>query len=64
MSEQEHDLQMEIGDVGNYYGGLVVVKHVDGTYSWSITNYDGDHFLKIPACLGEALWSYETERSK
>lgn len=44
----------ETNGIGNYYGCLKV-KVVDGQYSWSIENWDGDRWEDIPAELGAML---------
>lgn len=41
---------VRIGGAGNYYGGLHVVKYGRGYY-WSIENYNGHYWEKIPTSL-------------
>lgn len=49
-----------VGMIGNYYGGLTV-RQTGDAYEWSIENYDGHGWEKIPAYLGEALLKFERE---
>jgi hypothetical protein len=53
--------EQEIGNIGNYYGGLSV-KTEDGKCYWSIENYDGNRWEEIPESLYRALKEYETAR--
>jgi hypothetical protein len=53
--------QQEIGNIGNYYGGLSV-KTEDNKCYWSIENYTGYHWEEIPDSLYRALVEYETAR--
>jgi hypothetical protein len=53
--------QQEIGNIGNYYGGLSV-KTEDGKCYWSIENYTGYRWEEIPDSLYRALVEYETAR--
>lgn len=39
-------MSKEIGNIGNYYGGLEV-KEEDGKYFWGIANYDGTRWEEI-----------------
>ena len=55
--------ERSIGEIGNYYGGLVV-KEQDGRYWWSIENYDGNSWDEIPKRLFDALVEFEENRSK
>jgi len=48
----------EIGEIGNYYGGLKV-KEEDGKFFWSIENWNGDSWNEIPQYLYDALMKYE-----
>lgn len=50
----------EIGDIGNYYGGLWI-KQEDGKYFWAIENWDGMHWEEIPQYLYEALIKFNNE---
>lgn len=52
---------MQIGDIGNYYGGLSV-KELDSKFYWSIENYDGAYWEEIPKYLYDALVKFETEK--
>lgn len=54
---------MEIGNIGNYYGGLCVMEE-DGKYFWSIENHDGHDWDEIPKYLYDSLIKYETNRDK
>lgn len=47
-----------IGTIGNYYGGLWV-KEEDGSYYWSIENYNGHHWKEIPKSLYDELIKLE-----
>lgn len=40
-----------IGNVGNYYGGLLAAKTECGGYAWAIENYDGERWQLIPESL-------------
>ena len=39
-------MEIEIGNIGNYYGGLSV-KEENGQYFWGIENYDGTNWEGI-----------------
>lgn len=54
----------DIGGIGNYYGGLTLHKRDDGSFAWSIENWDGHDWQDIPAPLGEALLKYERSRRR
>ena len=49
-----------IGDRGNYYGQLSVVKH-GSKYFWSIENYDGQDWQEITEKLYNTLIEFEGE---
>ena len=49
-----------IGDIGNYYGQLEVVKH-GSKYFWSIENYDGQCWQEITEKLYKTLIEFEGE---
>lgn len=49
-----------IGDIGNYYGKLSVVKH-ESKYFWSIENYDGQDWQEITEKLYNTLIEFEGE---
>lgn len=54
--------QTEIGPIGNYYGGLHLMKQ-DNKYYWVIENYDTDmddveEWHEIPKYLYDALIQY------
>ena len=51
----------EIGDICNYYGGLNV-KQEGEEFFWSIENWDGHRWSKIPKYLFKTLVRYEKER--
>lgn len=58
----------QIGKVGNYYGGLFIMKK-DGKYYWVVENYDTDfdnleHWDECDKKLYDALVSYENRRKK
>jgi hypothetical protein len=52
---------IEVGSIGNYYGGLAV-KQEDGKYFWSIENWDGYNWEEISEKLFTLL--LEEEASK
>ena len=57
---------IDIGDIGNYYGGLSVMGK-NGKYYWIIENHnthfaDIDHWSEIDKELYDALIAYETRR--
>jgi hypothetical protein len=52
--------QTEIGEVGNYYGGLSVMEN-DGAYFWAIENYDGWTPEEITKELYDALLTFNTK---
>ncbi len=54
---------MEIGDIGNHYGGLEIMEK-DGKFLWGIENYNGTAWDEIPKYLYDALVKYETERNE
>lgn len=58
MKKESHT---QIGDIGNYYGGLNV-RSEDGKFFWSIENYDGDNWDEIPKTLYDSLMEYERTR--
>lgn len=55
------DKQTEIGDIGNYYGGLWIKTNEDGFY-WGIENYDGIHWEEIPEKLYNELMEFNHDR--
>lgn len=44
----------EVGDIGNYYGGLIIAE-IDGKYYWAIENYNGAWATEISKDLYEIL---------
>jgi len=44
----------DVGDVGNYYGGLAIMAK-DGVAYWSIENWDGHHWMPCPLPVFAAL---------
>lgn len=48
----------EIGEIGNYYGGLAV-KQEDGKFYWSIENWDGCYWEEISQELYRALLKHD-----
>ena len=54
--------QTEIGEVGNYYGGLSVVEN-NGAYFWAIENYDGWMPEEITKELYYALITFNTKEN-
>lgn len=54
---------IEIGDIGNYYGGLTV-RQDGGKCYWSIEDWDGHRWEEIPPYLYESLIKFEQERAK
>ena len=61
----KNEIKMEttIGTIGNYYGGLSVMKNADKFY-WGIENYDGTEWEEITEELYNNLISFEEKRSK
>jgi hypothetical protein len=51
-------MERKIGSIGNYYGGLYV-KEEDSEYFWSIENWDGHVWNKIPKSLYDELVRYD-----
>jgi len=51
---------MNIGLIGNYYGGLEV-KQEENKFFWGIDNFDGCYFEEIPQYLYIALIKFEQE---
>lgn len=49
---------MNIGTIGNYYGGLAV-KEENDKYYWGIEDWDGTYFEEIPEYLYDALLQYQ-----
>lgn len=54
------DNSIDVGDIGNYYGGLSVVES-DGSYFWAIENYDGWSPEEITKELYDSLIKFQTE---
>lgn len=52
-----------IGDIGNYYGGLTI-KDVDGEYFWSIENWNGHEWERIPESLYKELLKFQEEKDQ
>lgn len=52
---------MQIGEIGNYYGGLSV-KENEGKYYWSIENHDGENWEEIPHSLYLELISFNASQ--
>lgn len=44
----------QVGEIGNYYGGLWV-KRINNMCYWSIENYSGDNWEEIPSALFDEL---------
>ena len=53
-------MEREIGNIGNYYGGLSI-KKVGDKYFWSIHDWDGDCWDEIPKYLYDSLNKYQDE---
>lgn len=53
MDDSDHE-PMEIEGIGNYYGGLSL-KRENGIDFWSIENWDGHHWIVVPAYVADAL---------
>ena len=51
---------IEIGNIGNYYGGLQV-KSMNKKYYWGIENYNGTDFEEIPKHLFDTLVKFENK---
>ena len=59
--------QAEIGEIGNYYGGIRIMKH-DDKYYWLIENYDTNYdnlsdSSEIDKTLFDALVAHEEKRN-
>lgn len=50
----------DIGEVGNYYGGIAI-KEEGGFLYWSIENYDGHNWEPCPEYLFKALSQHQDE---
>lgn len=50
----------QVGDIGNYYGGLGVTT-VDGKHYWSIEDWSGCDWQEIPKYLYDALVKFKQE---
>lgn len=55
-----HDI-VDIGEIGNYYGGLKIGRSDTGGFYWSITDYNGDDWEEIPSYLYDALIRFKQE---
>lgn len=56
--------ELDIGDIGNYYGGLSI-KCADGKFYWGIQDWDDDFgWQEIPEYLFYSLKSFEENRIK
>ena len=55
-------MEIQIGTIGNYYGGLSVMQDSDKFY-WGIENYDGTEWEEITEELYNNLISFEKKRS-
>lgn len=55
---------MEIGDIGNYYGGLHVEKTSDNKYIWGIEDYCDTTYEEIPKYLYDALTKFQNSKNK
>ncbi len=47
-----------IGEIGNYYGGLIVKKK-GGRFYWGIVNYDGTGWEEISKALYDELKAHK-----
>ena len=52
---------MNIGTIGNYYGGLEIVEK-NGKYYWGIEDHSGTDWEEIPFSLFEELKKFEELR--
>lgn len=55
--------EIDIGEIGNHYGRLTV-KEENGSYFWTIEDWDDKHWKEIPETLYRTLVEYETNRVK
>lgn len=53
--------ELEIGSIGNYYGSLTVRMDEFGDCFWSIENWDGHSWERIPRSLYDELVKFENE---
>lgn len=49
----------EVGDVGNYYGGIAIAT-LDGKFFWSIEDWDGHNWKECPEPLYNELIKLKT----
>jgi len=56
-----NDTIKDIGDIGNYYGRLSVMKS-DDKYYWGIEDWGGTEWEEIPKSLYLALIEFEEQR--
>jgi hypothetical protein len=54
-------METSIGTIGNYYGGLSVMKEGE-KYFWGIENYNGTEWEEIPKKMYDRLISFEKQR--
>lgn len=54
------ETQHSIGEIGNYYGGLLIKKE-KGKYFWSIENYSGCEWEEITESLYKELVRFEND---
>lgn len=50
--------ERDVGEIGNYYGGLAVKAENDKFY-WGIENWDGTFWEEIPESLFSELNKYQ-----
>jgi hypothetical protein len=53
---------MNIGDIGNCYGGLEITEN-NGRFLWGIEDYDGIAWEEIPRSLFEELRKFEESKA-
>ena len=58
------DVEINIGNIGNYYGGLRVKQGGDKKYYWGIADWDTTRWHEIPKPLFTSLVRYEKSRKK
>ncbi len=51
----------EIGNIGNYYGGLHLLAR-EGKHYWAVVDWDGYDWDEIPESLYDTLYTYEKAR--
>ena len=59
-----HRDQRRIGNIGNYYGGLVISEMSNGRVYWGIEDWGGIEWEEIPSYLVDTLVDFENQRKE